>query len=279
MKLLSLLLITPVLCQSSSTEVETSTETVYQWDATWNKDIQIHSSCNYSQYHQIYEAWEETKKLSNHAKEHASLFGNSSEIFQKWFGIETSNAEVVGWYDNVLNQDKTGVIFRCDDIDGNCHQDGWAGHWRGENGTDETVICDLSYTSRLRLTQLCTQGWTVSGGSTAIYWSGDFLHRIWHTATIGQGVVDHYADTYEECLELAETDPDEAVRNSATLRYFALEVYAYDIAVPGEGCVGEEEEEEEETASTASTGSEESSTSTTAGTECHTHSDGEVHCS
>jgi hypothetical protein len=37
---------------------------------------------------------------------------------------------------------------------------------------------------------------------------------------------------------LAKNAPQQAVRNSATLRRFAVDVYAYDIALPGEGCSG-----------------------------------------
>jgi hypothetical protein len=39
-------------------------------------------------------------------------------------------------------------------------------------------------------------------------------------------------------IELAHTRSEHSVRNSDTLQYFALEAYAYDIAVPGEGCTG-----------------------------------------
>lgn len=54
----------------------------------------------------------------------------------------------------------------------------------------------------------------------------------------GEGVVEHYADSYDECLELALTSPTEAVRNTHSLQYFALDVYAYDIALPNDGCTG-----------------------------------------
>lgn len=48
----------------------------------------------------------------------------------------------------------------------------------------------------------------------------------------------HYADSYDECLQLAKTKPEQAVRNTHSLQYFALDVYAYDIALPGVGCTG-----------------------------------------
>jgi hypothetical protein len=47
-----------------------------------------------------------------------------------------------------------------------------------------------------------------------------------------------YLLDFEDILALAKSDPAKAVRNSATLRRFAVDVYAFDIAVPGEGCSG-----------------------------------------
>ncbi|CDR44326.1 CYFA0S14e01904g1_1 [Cyberlindnera fabianii] len=270
-------------------DAATSTGEVYDWSANWNPDIQIHSSCNRTQYTQIYKGWKESQQLAAQARDHTSRYGNSSDIYRKYFG-DAPTAEVIGWYDNIVNQDKTGVLFRCDNPDKNCDNEGWAGHWRGENGTDETVICDLSYTSRRYLSQMCAYGYEVSKFSNALFWASDILHRVWHTEILGQLTVDHYADTYDECLELAQSSPEEAVRNSATLRYYALEVYAYDVALPGVGCSGDDDWEEhahdhdhsgESSASAEATASEksESATTTVTGTECHTHANGDVHCS
>lgn len=61
---------------------------------------------------------------------------------------------------------------------------------------------------------------------------------------MGEGAAEHYADSYTECLELATENPAEAVRNTHTLQYFALDVYAMDVALPGEGCTGTVGEEE-----------------------------------
>lgn len=96
-----------------------------------------------------------------------------------------------------------------------------------------------------------------------------------------------------------------AGHNSATLTYFATEVYAYDIAVPGEGCVGRPAPASSEAAAHAPTTSSAPSAVATAsasaapaltsvaptrvvadpatptadaGKECHTHADGVIHC-
>lgn len=93
--------------------------------------------------------------------------------------------------------------------------------------------------------------------------------------------------------------------NSASIYYFAVEAYAFDIAVPGEGCVGQPKEEEhdhdddatstssaaESATATATSAAVETSAATTteavpeatsaapeAEGECHTHDDGVVHC-
>jgi hypothetical protein len=138
----------------------------------------------------------------------------------------------------------------------------WAGHWRGSNGSDETVICELSYTTRWNLAGLCGYGYTVAGGPLASYFASDLIHRLFHADKIGEGTVFHYADTYTECLDLARDSPEYAVRNAHTLQYFALDVYAYDIAVPGQGCTGEPVEEVEAESTSASSSASVSSSST-----------------
>ncbi|EHL00472.1 putative Major allergen Asp f 2 [Glarea lozoyensis 74030] len=135
---------------------------------------------------------------------------------------------------------------------------------------------------------------------------------------VGEGLVEHHADGYHGCVELAAGENYTlAASNSATLSYFAIEAYAYDIAVPGEGCLGKPVEKEDDghghgaasssssssmtestTSSTTATAAPASTTSInptrvvqvpattssatlaqeTAGKECHTHADGTLHC-
>lgn len=70
------------------------------------------------------------------------------------------------------------------------------------------------------------------------------MHRLYHTTKIDEGAAEHYADTYTECLELAQENSTEAVRNTHSLQYFALDVYAMEVALPGEGCTGTPTEED-----------------------------------
>ncbi|PVH95413.1 zincin, partial [Periconia macrospinosa] len=217
--------------------VTASSPAVTPWNTGAVNEFPIHASCNRTEAAQIKRGLDEAITLVTHARDHILRWGNSSEIYQKYFG-NASTGEPLGWFAKIASGDKAGVLFRCDNPDGNCEQEGWAGHWRGENATSETVICPLSYETRKPLDAMCGFGYDVANGATNFYWASDLLHRLLHVPKVGEGIVEHYAGEYDEVLELAESNPAEAVRNSDTLQYFALEAYAYDIALPGEGCAG-----------------------------------------
>ena len=123
---------------------------------------------------------------------------------------------------------------------------GYAGHWRDTTAPNETVICDLSYSTRRSLTTMCSFGYTVSNSETNTFWAADLLHRLFHMPPIGQNWVDHFADGYDEVIELAAGNKGVSTRDSETLQYFALEAYAFDIVVQGVGCTGEQHEHEHE---------------------------------
>jgi hypothetical protein len=104
-----------------------------------------------------------------------------------------------------------------------------------------------SYTSRWPLAAMCARGFNVATGRTSNYWAGDLMHRLYHTFPVGEGIVDHQADGYHGCVELAAGENYTlAASNSATLSYFATEVYAFDISIPGEGCLGKPVEKEDD---------------------------------
>lgn len=219
----------------------------------------IHESCNVTERRLIQRGLDDAITLASHAKEHALRFGNSSALYRKYFG-DAPSGEVIGHFDRIVNADKANTLFRCDDPDGNCQQPSeyplfsvslhnnkrliclkhkaWGGHWRGANATGETVICPLSYTTRLFLEYFCTRGYTVAGSPLNTYFGVDLLHRLYHLPAIGEGHVEHFAETYEDVLELAAHNSTFAVRDSDALQYFAADVYGYDIAVPGVGCAG-----------------------------------------
>lgn len=120
-----------------------------------------------------------------------------------------------------------------------CVQDGWRGHWRGENATEETVICDLSYIDRKYNEQFCAFGYNVVNSSPSYYFSTDLMHRLFHLPSIGLGKIGHFADDHADCVNLAKTNGTAAVYNTHSLQYFANHVYAVEVAEGGEGCIGE----------------------------------------
>ncbi|KAK2041400.1 zincin, partial [Colletotrichum somersetense] len=259
----------------------------YDWSAGWQKTFPIHQSCNSTLRAQLEAALAETQQLAAHARDHILRFGNSSEHVRRYFG-DAPAATPAGWYDRVVNADKTGTTFRCDDPDRNCAtQDGWAGHWRGANATGETVICPLSFEVRRPLSSVCGLGYTVAGSALNTFWATDLLHRVLHVPLVTGGAVEHYAEDYAGALALARDNATYAVVDSDTLQYFAIDVWAYDVAAPGIGCTGELEGEEE----AAEGGKRPAPTTTAAGSaattpaatssapqECHTHADGALHC-
>ncbi|KAJ5118076.1 hypothetical protein N7448_004277 [Penicillium atrosanguineum] len=260
---------------------------VTPWNAGAVTEFAIHSSCNATQRRQINLGLNEAVSLAMHAKSHILRWGNNSDIYRKYFGNSPS-MNAIGAFDIVVNGDKKDVLFRCDNPDGNCDLQGYAGHWRGKNATDETVICDLSYETRRSLSTMCALGYTVSGSETNTFWASDLLHRLYHVPAVGQDWIGHFADGYEEVVDLATTNATLSTHDSETLQYFALEAYAYDIAVPGTGCPGNQQKHHgsdlaepdasaNQTSST-STASELSSTTSDAPAHCHTHAGGELHC-
>lgn len=99
------------------------TTTSTAWDAGAVTQFPIHSSCNASQTHQLATALNETVLLVQHAKEHILRWGNESEVYQKYFG-DRPPYDAIGAYEIIVSGDKSGVLFRCDNPDGNCALEG-----------------------------------------------------------------------------------------------------------------------------------------------------------
>lgn len=87
------------------------------------------------------------------------------------------------------------------------------------------------------------------------------MHRVLHVPTVSEEIVEHYAGEYPEVLELAKTNSSYSGIDSNTLQYFAIDVWAYDIAAPGVGCTGEPEEKKTEDAPATTASSAPSATS------------------
>jgi len=93
------------------------------WNAGAVTEYPIHASCNATQRGYIKQGLQETIMLSRQARDHILRWGNESDIYQKYFG-DAPTGEPLGWFTKIADGDKAGVLFRCDNIDGNCGQAG-----------------------------------------------------------------------------------------------------------------------------------------------------------
>ncbi|KAF9467229.1 putative peptidase family-domain-containing protein [Collybia nuda] len=254
----------------------------------YTNDIAIHSSCNATQSRQLKKALADTYEIVGIAQEYVLANGPQDPLYKKYFG-KGDYIAVLGALDGILVGNKEGVLLRCDDIDGK--QEGWAGHWRGENATYETVICDLSYEIRRPLEQFCGFGYTVAGSSASYYFATDMMHRLYHVPVIADAKISHHADSYEDCLELAVHNFTWAPYNTHTLQYFAADVFGKVVGAPGIGCTGDVDRDHDhkpiasasraKSAQTPRTTASITRTATvtiTSKKSCHTHDDGEEHC-
>lgn len=269
---------------SSSLSPEENIESVWK----------IHESCNGTQRAQITRAISDMKLLATNSINHI-LNHPDSEYFIKYFGPSADPAPVIGYYQQLLSGDKGDALLRCDNIDGNCRFPDWNGHWRGNNATSETVICDLSYVTRRPLEQLCAFGYQLGSDNPSQYFGADLMHRAFHVPEFVHEQVHHYADSYPDCLELAKKNSTAAVSNQHSLQYFALDVYSRKLTKWG--CVGEIKGKTDShgaaTSASASATTSAAATSATAAaaqattqaassgsasSDCHTHADGSIHC-
>lgn len=154
---------------------------------------------------------------------------------------------------------------------------------------------------------MCGLGYTVAEGATNTFWASDLMHRLYHMPAIGYGYIEHYIETYDDALTFAQNGSTTNTHDSDVLQYFALDAYAYDIALPGSGCSGESSSSESSAAPSSAAPAVSTTPSATptisqapsqtssapavsrkvncfktitdlAMQECHTHDDGTVHC-
>lgn len=99
---------------------------------------------------------------------------------------------------------------------------------------------------------MCGRGYTVSKSKTNTFWASDLMHRLYHVPAVGYGYIEHYIHSYDDAINFAKNGTKTNTHDSDVLQYFALDVYAYDVANPGVGCSG--------TSSSAATSSSSSAT-------------------
>ena len=277
-----------------------------QIDSVWR----IHESCNGTQRAQISSGIDDMKKLAHNSINHILNYPKD-EFFIKYFGQDADPAPVVGYYvelvyvsvgdsrsvhvvddDFMLTIDllvciqgnKGDALLRCDNPDDNCRLPEWNGHWRGNNATAETVICELSYVTRRPLEKLCSAGFQLGTDNPSLYFGADLMHRAFHVPEFVHEKIHHYADSYADVLELAEHNSTAAVQNQHSLQYFALDVYSRKLTKWG--CIGDVKQSHDDHAHASSSSVAPAPTSTPAATptpsaassDCHTHADGSIHC-
>lgn len=97
---------------------------------------------------------------------------------------------------------------------------------------------------------MCGQGYNVGEFDTNVFWASDLLHRLYHMPAFSQYWIGHFTESYDDIISAADNETTTtATHDSDTLQYFALEAYAYDIAVPGVGCPGPDHKKKLETSS------------------------------
>ncbi|SCV73681.1 BQ2448_6111 [Microbotryum intermedium] len=251
---------------------------------SFTTEVTIHESCSPAQTHHLRQGLEEMLALAKHAKGRVLEKGETDQLYmfvslglpnlfeflQKfltfpslslnstYFG-NASSASVIGYYSQIALGNKAGVVLRCDDPDKNCAtqttaEGPWAGHYRGKNASEETVICPPSFniTNRVSLSELCWDGRLIGSGNPSHYLGADLselsvhLHRLTHIPSVTFNHVIHAeydrsdsslsAEDYVESLELASTNNSLAAFNSDTLQFFALDAYARDVAYAPNGC-------------------------------------------
>jgi len=93
------------------------------WNAGAVQNFPIHASCNVTQRVMLQKGLNEAMTIVSHARDHILRWGSSSAIYTKYFG-DAPTGEPIGWYTKLADGDKADILFRCDDIDGNCGQSG-----------------------------------------------------------------------------------------------------------------------------------------------------------
>lgn len=113
----------PLAARHATTVTVTATPdaapTSSAWDAGAVHQYPIHASCNATQQQYIKNGLDETITICRQARDHILRWGNSSAIYQKYFG-NAPTGEPIGWFTKIVDGDKADVLFRCDDPDQNC---------------------------------------------------------------------------------------------------------------------------------------------------------------
>lgn len=204
---------------------------------TWN-EITYPSieNCNATQVKMINKYYQDLLEVASVARAHLISDG-VDEAFEHWFGEDGNPLTVLGVIDNIVQGDKTGVLYRCDDIEGSCasHPTTYPGYHR-VNASQETVLCDLFFTSKRPLEEMCVIG-NITTVTPKKFAGIDLFHRFLHIDSINKGFIAEYVEDMDELVYYAENNSSYAVINTDNILYYLAETYALELT-PG-GCLGE----------------------------------------
>ncbi|GMF38003.1 unnamed protein product [[Candida] boidinii] len=204
----------------------------------WSEPVfaEIYHTCNSTTARMINAGLKDSLEVSSYAKKRLLEYGSEDEIYQRWFG-NGSIFTVVGVLDWLVESNKDSLLYRCDDIDGQCAEhSNYPGYYRGDI-SGETVICDLFYTSKKPLYNMCYLG-TLTDVHPKTYAGIDLLHRYLHIPLMSDdGYIGEYVDELEDILGYAQHNSSYAVRNVDSYLYYIADAYSIGV-VPG-GCLGD----------------------------------------
>jgi len=103
----------------SSRPSAVNSSTPHDFLSEFKSPFPIHPSCNATSHRVLSSALWETVAIARSAKEYLLDKGSDPPIVQKYFGTGPT-AIPIGIYERIIAANHDGMLFRCDDIDGNC---------------------------------------------------------------------------------------------------------------------------------------------------------------
>ncbi|RSH89108.1 hypothetical protein EHS25_002774 [Saitozyma podzolica] len=245
--MLALCLLLPVLALAQPVSVSDASDDLLSafepnttaWSAGARDSYSVWgSSCNTTQLVKV------SPRLSSSLRMRGTTSGGLATIpcnFQRWFGTTNHPNQIQGLFDRIVAGDKGNISFTCDDLDSECNgQYGVIPGYFSPSTPELTVVCPTFFLSKNPLDQLCTRGQTISSQGSESTDGSWFLHRLLHLPTATGGGLSDVVDTSHEAVELARgVNASQTVKSIHSIQYYALDVYAADLLLPGEGCLGD----------------------------------------
>lgn len=229
----------PVSLKSSNTtdtELQPVSGVTDDYLETWT-DFTFPSieNCNATQIKMVNKYYQDLLEVTSVARAHLISDG-VDDAFIHWFGENGNPITVLGMLDNIAQGDKDGVLYRCDDIEGTCAEHSNYPGYHRVNATQETVLCDLFFTSKKPLEQMCVLG-NITDVHPKTFAGIDLFHRFIHLESQNKGFFGEYVEEMDELIDYAENNSTYAVLNTDSLLYYVAEAYSLELTEGG--CLGE----------------------------------------